>query len=64
MTYDRLLAYLERQIALSDSQDAYAKRLGISPQYLSNIVNGVRQPGKKLLSALGLEKVIAYAQKD
>lgn len=38
----------------------YAKHIGVSPQYLNDVLRGRREPGKKILKALGLEKVILY----
>lgn len=35
---------------------ALAKELGISAPYLSDIMNGNRSPGPKVLKALGLER--------
>jgi len=37
---------------------AKAKALGVSAPYLSDLLKGHRQPGPKLLAALGLE--VAY----
>lgn len=39
------------------SQISRAKKLGISPAYLCDLLKGKRQPGPKLLEALGLEIV-------
>jgi DNA-binding transcriptional regulator YdaS (Cro superfamily) len=50
---------LNRLIA-ADSQTAVAKTLGISPQYLSDVINQRRLPGKKILAALGLERVVTH----
>lgn len=43
-------------------QKAAAKRLGISPQYLNDIIRKRREPGDKVLKALKLKKVISYRQ--
>ncbi len=42
------------------SQIDVAKELGVSPQYLSDVVNERRKPGKKILKPLGLERVTSY----
>ena len=42
------------------SQRALAKELGVSEAYLSDVINGRRDPGRKILKALGLERVVAY----
>ena len=44
---------------LSDKD--FAAELGISPAYLCDIYNGHRQPGSKVLMALGLERHITYS---
>ena len=50
------------EIAHAGSQDAAAKRLGISPQYLCDVLRGRREPGKKLLDALGYRRLVVYEQ--
>ena len=37
-----------------------ARELNISPQYLHDFLNGRRQPGDKILSAVGITKVVTY----
>jgi hypothetical protein len=38
----------------------FAAALSCSTQYLSDVYNGHRKPGKKVLQALGLQKQITY----
>lgn len=45
------------------SQTAWAKANGISPAYVSDVIAGRREPGKLILDALGLERVITYRKK-
>jgi hypothetical protein len=40
-----------------------ASELGVSSQYLSDVLRGARDPGPKILVALGLERVITYRKK-
>lgn len=40
---------------------ALAKRLEISPSYVSDVLNGRRAPGPPFLAALNLRKVVGYA---
>lgn len=47
-------------IAEHGSQDKAAKRLRLSPAYLSDVLNGRREPGDKMLSALKLKRVVQY----
>lgn len=42
------------------SQSAWAASIGITPQYLSDVLNCRREPNKAILSALGLRRVVAY----
>ena len=44
----------------SASQKAAAAALGISPQYLNDILRCRREPGKKVLAALGYERLVFY----
>jgi transcriptional regulator with XRE-family HTH domain len=44
------------------TQRAVARRYGISAQYLSDVMQGRRAPGEKLLKALGLRKRISYTK--
>lgn len=41
-----------------------AKHLGISTAYLNDIVHGRREPGKKILDALKLERITTYEHKN
>lgn len=43
-----------------ETQVAYAKRIGISPAYLSDIYAGKRDPAKKVLDYLGLKRETIY----
>ena len=56
----RLLALVEKY----GSQKAAAEHLGVSPQYLHDILAGLREPGPKILSALGYERVIRYQKTE
>jgi transcriptional regulator with XRE-family HTH domain len=40
-----------------------ATQIGISPQYLSEILKGKRNPSKTVLDFLGLEKVVSYQER-
>ena len=43
-----------------DSQTQFAREHGVSLQYLNDFLRGRRDAGKKLLRALGYEKVVTY----
>ena len=50
-----------RQGALTNV--AYAAKLGISPQFLSDIYRGLRGPSKEVLDTMNLERAIMYVKK-
>jgi transcriptional regulator with XRE-family HTH domain len=45
--------------ALGTRRDA-AKRLGVSGAYLSDVLNGKREPAGKLLTTLGYRRVLVF----
>jgi hypothetical protein len=51
------IAILATQIEASSLRKT-AKRHGISAAYLSDIMNGKRNPGEKILSSLGMRRVV------
>lgn len=42
----------------------FAQVHGLSASYVNEVISGARKPGEKILSALGLEKVITYRRRD
>lgn len=52
---DPITLLKERQFGLSLRQ--YARQIGISAPYLSDVYRGNRRPGPKILKYLGLEKI-------
>lgn len=42
---------------------AWAKQNGVSASYVSDVLAGRREPGKLILDALGLERVVTYRRK-
>lgn len=62
LTHQELLKQLKQQVKESGSQKVLAHRLGVSRQYLNDILKGRRMPGQKVLRALGLELVYCYKQ--
>lgn len=43
-------------------QQAWAQRHGVSPQYVSDVLNARKDPGDAILRALGLRKVVRYVE--
>lgn len=60
MTQEALLNYISRRAQRLGTRRALAKHLGVSDQYLSDVLTGKREPGSKLLGALGFRKIISY----
>jgi transcriptional regulator with XRE-family HTH domain len=51
-----------RKLCAESSQKNVADELGISPQYLCDILKGRRQPGASVLQALGLTRKVSYSK--
>lgn len=62
LTHDELIAKLRE--AAAGNAAAWAKRCGISPSYVSDVLAGRRPPGDKVLSALNVDRIIKYREKD
>ena len=45
------------------TQTALADELGVSPAYLSDVLRGAKEPGKKILEPLGLYRVVTYRRR-
>lgn len=59
MNLEQFLEFLKKQQGDQTAQN-FASRLGISPQYLSDVYNGRRPPGESIISALKAEKSVTY----
>lgn len=60
MSLSVVYAELRSACAAAGGQAAWAKKAGISPQYVSDVVNGRKDPGPGMLAALGLRKRVIY----
>jgi predicted transcriptional regulator len=58
-----VLAIIRRAADEAGTQVALAERLGVSQAYLSDVLNGRRDPGESILGPLGLERVVVYRRK-
>jgi transcriptional regulator with XRE-family HTH domain len=45
------------------TQNAVAAELGVSPAYLSDVLNQRKEPGEGILEPLGIERVVTYRRK-
>ncbi len=59
MNLEQFLEFLKKQQGDQTAQQ-FASKLGISPQYLSDVYNGRRPPGESITSALQVEKSVVY----
>ena len=59
MNVDQFLEFLKKQQGNQTAQQ-FAARIGVSPQYLSDVYNGRRPPGESITSALKVEKAVVY----
>lgn len=57
------LELLKKQLTDDCNQAQLARKMGISPQYLSEILREQRPPSDIVLDYLGLERVITYQPK-
>ena len=67
MTLDAFLACLAClaiEVQRCGSQKAFAHAHNLSEQYLSEVLRGSRQPGQKILDAMGYERVVWYQRRD
>jgi hypothetical protein len=58
MTLDSFRQMLLRLVKEAGSQRALAKKYGISPMFLCDILKGRRDPGEKFLSAMGYRREV------
>lgn len=60
MNKEELMALLREKIAEAGDQRKLAAQLGVSQPHLSEILNGHKEPAEKLLTALGLRRVVMF----
>lgn len=55
-----LYAVIRREVQAAGGQSAFARKLGISAAYVSQIVNAHREPSDAVLARIGLRRVVRY----
>ena len=60
MNKNQFINYLKEQIDRAGSQKEYAEKIGVSPQYLCDVINNRREPGKKILDAVEFIRTVEY----
>lgn len=63
MTLEQFRTLIQK-LADKEGQNVLARRLGVSNAYVSDIVNGRRDPGQKILEGLGYRRVISYERSE
>jgi DNA-binding transcriptional regulator YdaS (Cro superfamily) len=53
VTKEQLVQHLKRCVKSAGTQRAFAEQVGISQQYVSDVLAGRRDPGPKLAAAIG-----------
>lgn len=61
MTEQQVIEMLVRRLG-DGTQTALAEQIGVTPQYLHDVLNNRRAPGAKILEFLRLEKREEYVQ--
>ena len=59
MNLDQFMEFLKKQQGEQTAQQ-FANKLGVSPQYLSDVYNGRRPPGESITAALKVERAVVY----
>lgn len=60
MTRERVIVLLNRSIREAGGRAKWAAKHELSYEHVRAVIEGVRDPGPKLLRALGLERVTTY----
>jgi transcriptional regulator with XRE-family HTH domain len=61
---EKILKLIRDKIDKTGSQAALAKEIAVTPSYICNVMTGIRPPSKKMLGAVGYEKVETYKVAD
>jgi transcriptional regulator with XRE-family HTH domain len=60
MTSEQVRNLMRARIKKVGLAQDWAREIGVSPQYVSDVLRGHREPGQKILDALGLVVVTDY----
>ena len=63
MDIEQLLTLLRDECTKAGTQAAWAKSFGLSAPYVSDVLNGRRDPGKGILDALSVREIITYEKR-
>lgn len=63
MTLTQIITRVQRIVDdAGGNRSEAARKLGVSPQYLHDFLNERRKPGKKILAAIGVRKIVSYVK--
>ncbi len=54
---------LRHAVEKAGGQLAFSQVSGVSAQYVNDVLNGRKEPGRKILDAIGLERVVTHRKK-
>lgn len=63
-THSEVIKELKKRVTNSNAQLLVAQQLGISPQYLSDILNNKRIISQRVARRLGYIRVVRYRTKE
>lgn len=63
MDQSKVLERLRAAVLLAGSQTAFAAQNSLSTGYVSDVLAGRREPGAKILRALGVERRVVYQRR-
>lgn len=63
LDHDGLRRELATAIREAGGVNAFARSAGISPGYVSEVLNGKRPAGASIAEALGLQRLVAFRRK-
>lgn len=58
------LALIREHVNKAGSQTAFAETHGLSKAYVSDTLNGRREPSKAILTAVGLTRSVGYIKQE
>jgi hypothetical protein len=64
LTVEDVLELIRQDVKACGTQQAFASKVGITQGYVNDILKRKREPGPKILDALGLRKVVTYEAKE
>lgn len=63
MEQAKVIEALQAAISAEGSRARFARKHGMSPTFVADVVHGRKDTSKAILLALGLEKVVVYRRK-